>query len=103
MKAGIGRDGVHKASSVRSAAFRSSALSLEKAFDRIEIGAVGREVEEHGSDASMAARTARPCGCKVVHDHDVAGAEFGNENLMDIGVESVAVDRPVEEHRRTCR
>ena len=40
----------HRASMVRSAALRSSALSLgEELLDRIEIGRVRRQVEQHGT------------------------------------------------------
>jgi hypothetical protein len=37
---------------------------------------------------------------QVVHDDDVAGAQFGHEHLGDVGFEPVAVDRPVQHHRR---
>ena len=34
---------------------------------------------------------------EIVHDHDVAGAKRGDEDLLDIGPEALAVDRTVEE------
>ena len=37
---------------------------------------------------------------KVVQDHHVAWAERGGQNLLDIGQEGLAVDRPVEETGR---
>ena len=37
---------------------------------------------------------------QVVHDDDVARPQFGHEHLGDIGFEPVAVDRPIEHHRR---
>jgi len=37
---------------------------------------------------------------EIVHDHDVAGLQFGNEKLFDIGLEREAVDRPIEDHGR---
>ena len=59
-----------------------------------------RQVEEHGSDRlDGGAHGASLMAAKVVHDDDVAGPEFVNENLIDIGLESVAVDRPIEDHR----
>ena len=73
----------------------------EQLLDRIEVRAVGRKVAE-----------ARPCGLdqggdlrsrmagQVVHDDDVAGPEFWNEELLDIGLERGRVDRPVEDERR---
>lgn len=33
---------------------------------------------------------------QVVHDDDVAGREVGHEDLVDVGLEGVAVDRAVE-------
>ena len=36
---------------------------------------------------------------QIVHDHDVAGTEFGHQHLLDIGLEGIAVDRTVEQHR----
>lgn len=37
---------------------------------------------------------------QVVHDDDVAGPQFGHQDLRHIGLEPVAVDRSVEHHRR---
>ncbi len=37
---------------------------------------------------------------EVVHNYDVAWAEGREQNLSDIGLEPVAVDRAVEHHRR---
>ena len=37
---------------------------------------------------------------EVVHDDDVARAQFWDEHLGDIGLEGIAVDRPVEHPRR---
>ncbi len=37
---------------------------------------------------------------KVVHDHDVAGPPVGDEDLLDIDVEGVGVDRPVQDEGR---
>ena len=37
---------------------------------------------------------------QVVHDDHVAASEVGHENLSDIGLEPVAVDRAIEHHRR---
>jgi hypothetical protein len=44
---------------------------------------------------------ARPLAAReVVDDDDVAGAEFGDEDPLDISLEGVAVDRPAEDERR---
>jgi hypothetical protein len=37
---------------------------------------------------------------EVVHDDDVSGLEFRDEDLIDIGLKRLAVDRSVENHRR---
>ena len=34
---------------------------------------------------------------EIVHDDDVAGFEHGHEDLLDIGEEAKAVDRPIED------
>ena len=38
-------------------------------------------------------------GAEIVEDHDVARLEGRREELFDIGVEALAVDRPVEQAR----
>lgn len=37
---------------------------------------------------------------EVVHDDHNTGAQFGYQDLRHIGFEPVAIDRPVENHRR---
>jgi hypothetical protein len=39
-------------------------------------------------------------GGQIVHDHNVAWPQFGDERLFDIGKKGVAVHRAVEDHRR---
>jgi len=39
-------------------------------------------------------------GRQVVHDYDVAGAEFRDQNLFDIGKERRAIHRSVQDHGR---
>ena len=34
---------------------------------------------------------------EVVHDHEVAGAQLRNEDLLDVGLEGVAADRSAED------
>ena len=73
----------------------------EPLLDRVEIGAIGRQVEQLGAgfldrrpDAlDLVAR-------QIVEDDDVAGLELGSEELLDPGAELLAVDRPVERARR---
>ena len=40
-------------------------------------------------------------GGQIVHDHDVAGAQLGNERLLDIGEKGLAVHQAVEDHWRS--
>ena len=73
----------------------------EPLLDRVEIGTVGRQVEEAGfgvfdrrSDAlDLVAR-------QIVEDNDVAWLKLGNEELLDPGAELFSVDRAVEGARR---
>src|SRR3954453_17477811 len=37
---------------------------------------------------------------QIVHDDDIAGLQHGDELLLDIGAEALAVDRSVEDARR---
>ncbi len=73
----------------------------EGLFDGIEVGAVGRE-EAQGcaSRFDPFAHRGTLVARQVVHDDDVAGAQFGYEHLGDIGFEPVAVDWAVQHHRR---
>jgi hypothetical protein len=88
----------HRPETVRSAALRSKALSFANAFlDRVEVRAVGREEEQVCAGRLDQGANLRPLVAReVVHDHDVARPELGNEDVLDIGLEGVAVDRPRE-------
>ena len=37
---------------------------------------------------------------QIIHDHDVTGAKLRYQHLRHIGLEPVAVDRSIEDHRR---
>jgi len=72
----------------------------ESHLDRIEIGAVGRQEQEARAGTGDEARgflvlVAR----QIVEDHGVALVQNRDENLLDIGEETLGVDRPVE-HKR---
>ena len=81
---------------VRAAALRSSALSLAKSLlDRVEVGAVGRQVEDAGAGRRDRLADARDLvRGEVVHDHDVAGGERRREELLDVGAEGLPVIGP---------
>lgn len=67
-------------------------------FDRIEVGAIGRQEEELGADrANGAPHGLSLVAAEIVHDDDVAGGERRHEELLDIGQEAFAVDRPIED------
>ena len=95
-------DGVPKGVNGSLARFSQQRLeSGEGHFNRIEVGAVGREKEEAGARGlDHFAHAAALVTGQVVHDHDVAGRECRDQEPLDIGLEPVAVDRPVHHHRR---
>jgi hypothetical protein len=73
----------------------------EGVLDRIEVGAVGRQVDEAGAGRFDRGADGRPLmAAEIVHHDGVAGRELRDEDLLDIGLEGVAVDRTVEDHRR---
>lgn len=70
-------------------------------FNRVEVGAVGREIEQRAAGGFYGLSDAICLvGRQVVHDDHVAGREGRHENLLDIGLESHSVHRPVKDHRR---
>jgi hypothetical protein len=72
-------------------------LELRKdPLDRVQVGAVGRREEyacasspDHRTDACSAV------GAEIVEDDDVASFRGGNENLLDIGEETLAINGAV--------
>src|SRR3954467_2051489 len=84
---------------VRSAAFRRSAFSLEKALlDWIEVGTVGRQEQQLGAGrldglAHRMALVAR----QVVDDDDVTRRERRHEDLSHVLQEALAINGAVEE------
>ena len=70
----------------------------EDLLDGIEVGTVGRQEEQLGAGgADGAAHGLAFVAAEIVHDDDVAGLERRDENLLDIGEEAFAVDRPVDD------
>ena len=73
----------------------------EGVLDRVEVGRVGREVEQARAGCLDQLSHPRPLVAgQVVHDHDVAGPQLGDEDPLDVGLEGVAVDRAVEDEGR---
>ena len=73
----------------------------EDHLDRIQIGAIGRQVlqfclprfDQFSNACPLVAR-------QIIHDHDVARLELGNEYLLHKRLEDIAVDRSID-HGRT--
>ena len=95
---------VHRRSIVRSAALQKRLEFGEGVLDRVEIGAVGRKVQQRracgyygGADAwaLMAAQ--------IIHGDDAARGKRGDQNLIDIGLEPDAVEGAVDDHGRGRR
>ena len=73
----------------------------EDLLDRIEVGRVFRQEDEAGADiADRSSHSLSLVGAEIVEDHDVARLKGGREELFDIGVEALAIDRPVEQAGR---
>lgn len=70
-------------------------------LDGIEVGAVGRE-EEHPCACSSdgGAHGLSLVATQIIEDHDVAGLERGDQELLDIGKEADAIDRAIEDGGR---
>jgi hypothetical protein len=85
----------------------SQCLGAQKGFefgkgllDRVQIGTVGWQVKQSGTGGFN--RLADPgdlVGTEIVHDDDVATCQRGNQHLLDIGKERLAVDRSIEHAR----
>lgn len=72
----------------------------EQLLDRIEIRAIGREEEKPGTSTSDGgAYGTALVASEVVHHDDVTRPESGEQDLLDIAAEQVAVDRSVEDAR----
>ena len=89
-------------STVRSSAFRSKVLSFAKTCSiGLRSGAVGRQEDQpcargadRRSDGGSLVRA------EIIHDNNVAGLERWHQQLLDIGPEAFAVDRPVDDAGR---
>ena len=67
----------------------------EELLDRIEIGAVGRQVEDRCADAFDGLTHAVDFVCRqVVHDHDITRFECRREELLGIGAKGSPVIGP---------
>ena len=72
----------------------------EDLLDGIEVGTVGREIEESGSDLFDSLANALDfVGGEIVHEDDVSRGERRDQLLADVGEKELAVDRPVDDQR----
>ena len=73
----------------------------ERHLDWIEVRTVGRQIKQRRAcRLDRLAHVRALVAAEIVHDDDVALAQGRNEDLIDIGLEPEAVDRPVEDKRR---
>jgi len=82
--------------------FAQQGLELgEDLFDWIEIGRVAGQEEQLGAgSADQAAHGFTLVAAEIVHDDDVTGVEGRHEELFDIGAETGAVNRSVDDAGR---
>src|SRR4051794_18246572 len=72
----------------------------EGVFDWVEVGTVRRQIEQRRSSSLDQRSDAwRLVARQVVHDDDVSRAHLRDENLLDVDLEGVAIDRTVEHER----
>ncbi len=73
----------------------------ESVFDRFEVRAVVREVEQaHARSLDRGLDACALVTAEIVHDDDVAVLQLRVRELIDIGLDGDAVDRSVQHHRR---
>jgi len=74
----------------------------EGLLDRIEVRRVGRQIPKPGAGSlDHLPDSRRLMTSQIIHDDDVAGLQHGDELLLDISTEALAVDWSVEDAR--CR
>jgi hypothetical protein len=91
-------DGVPEAADGSLGGLSQQRLELgEGILDGVEVWAVGREIAQLGTRSldHLAHAWAFVAG-QVVHDDDVATPQFRDQHLGHLGLEGVAVDRPIE-------
>ena len=72
----------------------------EQLLDRVQIGAVGGQVEERGAGrGDRLADAIDPVRGQVVEHHDIARLERGRQELLHIGAEGDAGHWPVQHQR----
>jgi len=73
----------------------------EGLLDRVEVGTVGREEEQPGTDRFDGGAHGRSLVARqIVHDDDVAGRELRRQDASHVGGEGIGVHGSVEHPRR---
>lgn len=73
----------------------------EDLLDRVQVWTVGRQEDQvRASLTDGLAYSFALVAAEVVHDHDVALAQRGRQDLFDIGQEPVGIDWPVQDEGR---
>ena len=71
----------------------------ERFFDRVEVGAVGRQEQQVGAGGLDGLANGLPfVAGQIIHDDDVTGRELGHEYLGHIGGKGIAVDGAIDHH-----
>src|SRR5690242_4693273 len=70
----------------------------EELFDGVQVGRVfGQEERSGAGRTDGAAQRLVIVAAEVVHDHDVAGTQRGQQHLFDAEAEAFAIDGPVDQ------
>jgi hypothetical protein len=85
---------------LRCTALRNSALSLKGHFDRVEVRAIGGQLEEaRARSFDRLAYAIDFVRGQIVHHLDIAGRQRRGQDLVDIGAKSIGIHRAIEQHR----
>ena len=69
----------------------------ESLLDRVQVGTVGRQIEQAcAGTLDRLANASNLVRTEPIHDHNIATPQRGNQHLLDMGEEGLAVDRPIE-------
>ena len=69
----------------------------ESLLDRVQVGTVGGQIAQVcAGTLDRLANAGNLVRAEPVHDHDIAAVQRGNQHLLDIGEEGLAIDRPIE-------
>ena len=102
----MGLDGADEVSEVAPCIFDFSFLGRshpvfdlgEGLLDGVEVWRVWRQEQETGANGSDGlAYGLGFVAAQIVHNHDIAGFEGGDELLIHIGAEALAIDRTIED------